>query len=166
MQTGSHQVRDVTEDSTNNGIHRRNNQLPIREPPLTEGLGHVERIDAITFASADMDASVVFYQALGFVISFGDISSPFVTLESGNCFVNLWEVERSALPTRWWGRTIFHVDDVDLIYERAIAAGLSPGDKPKNAPWGERFFPIQDPSGHDLSFAKKLTTQNSGELSG
>ena len=111
MQTGSHQVRDVTEDSTNNGIQRRNNQLPISEPPLTEGLGHVERIDAITFASADMDASVVFYQALGFVISFGDISSPFVTLESGNCFVNLWEVERSALPTRWWGRTIFHVDD-------------------------------------------------------
>ena len=52
MQTGSHQVRDVTEDSTNNGIQRRNNQLPISEPPLTEGLGHVERIDAITFASA------------------------------------------------------------------------------------------------------------------
>ncbi|MGB1821606.1 MAG: VOC family protein, partial [Acidimicrobiales bacterium] len=57
---------------------------------------------------------------------------------------------------RWWGRVIFHVDDVDEFYKRAIAAGLSPTAEPKDAPWGERFFPISDPSGHDLSFAKRI----------
>ncbi len=125
---------------------------------MTDQPGHVERIDAITFATIEMAKSVAFYQALGFVISFGDTSASFVTLQSGTCFVNLWEVEATELPSSWWGRTIFHVNNVDDMYQRAINAGLSPGDEPQDAPWGERFFPIQDPSGHDLSFAKKLTS--------
>ncbi len=154
----SHLGKGDTGNSTNNEDYCIFDRLLACEFPLTEQPGRVERIDAITFATADMSASVTFYEALGFAISFGDISSPFITLESGNCFVNLWEVTGSDLPTRWWGRTVFHVDDVDRMYQRAMSAGLSPGDEPKDAPWGERFFPIQDPSGHDLSFAKKLTS--------
>jgi len=60
------------------------------------------------------------------------------------------------MSSSWWGRVVFHVDDVDEFYKRAITAGLSPAAEPKDAPWGERFFPISDPSGHDLSFAKRI----------
>lgn len=150
-------MKDATESSINNDDDCNFARASASEFAVTELSGHVERIDAITFATADMSTSVRFYEALGFVVSFGDLSSSFITLKSGNCFINLWEVDPSALSTRWWGRTIFHVDDVDLLYQRALDAGLSPSDEPKDAPWGERFFPIQDPSGHDLSFAKKLT---------
>ena len=77
--------------------------------------GHVQRIDAITFATANMAESVNFYQALGFVETFGDSSRSFVTLESASCFVNLWLVSQEEMPTGWWGRIVFHVDDVDEV---------------------------------------------------
>ena len=67
-------------------------------------------------------------------------------------------VEETADPHIWWGRVIFHVDDVDQVYQKALDAGLTPLAEPRDAPWGERFFAITDPSGHDLSFAKPLTS--------
>src|SRR3954454_8669434 len=53
----------------------------------------------------------------------------------------------------WWGRVIFHVADLDGLYERARAAGFSPASAPRDAEWGERYFHLTDPDGHDLSFA-------------
>ncbi|SUZ73432.1 uncharacterized protein METZ01_LOCUS26286, partial [marine metagenome] len=120
--------------------------------------GQVKRIDAITLATVDMAESIGFYEALGFIVSFGSASDSFVTLDSGFCFVNLWAVEETADPHIWWGRVIFHVDDVDQVYQKALDAGLTPLAEPRDAPWGERFFAIADPSGHDLSFAKPLTS--------
>ena len=104
----------------------------------------------------DIDASVRFYEALGFRVTFGDARSDFVTLASGGCFVNLVRVSRESDVKAGWGRVIFHVDDVDALHARAVANGLSPEAPPRDAPWGERMFPIFDPSGHDLSFARRL----------
>ena len=56
----------------------------------------------------------------------------------------------------WWGRVIFHVSDVDAFHARAVAAGLRPDTAPADAPWGERFFHLTDPDGHELSFARPL----------
>ena len=113
--------------------------------------GHVQRIDAITFATANMAESVGFYRALGFVETFGDSSSAFVTLESGSCFVNLWLVGEEEMSPRWWGRVIFHVDDVDEFYKRAIAAGLSPAAEPKT-PLGVKGFSLS-PTRRDTTSA-------------
>ena len=55
-----------------------------------------------------------------------------------------------------WGRAIFWVDDVDALHARAVAAGLTPAMAPADAPWGERYFHILDPDGHELSFARPL----------
>ena len=67
-----------------------------------------------------------------------------------------WRREMSPL---WWGRVIFHVDDVDEFYKhRAIAAGLSPAAEPKDAPWGERF-PISDPSDTTSALPRELGTE-------
>ena len=103
-----------------------------------------------------MAASVPFYEALGFGLSYGGHDAPFSTLRSGHCFVNLIRVSTPAEAETGWGRVIFHVDDVDAIYQRALEAGLAPQAEPQDAPWGERMFPIADPSGHDLSFAKRI----------
>ena len=50
----------------------------------------------------------------------------------------------------WWGRVIFYVSDVDDLYARAMAEGLRPETVPRDAEWGERYFHITDPDGHEL----------------
>jgi uncharacterized glyoxalase superfamily protein PhnB len=42
------------------------------------------------------------------------------------------------------------------VHARALAAGLSPETDPADAPWGERYFHLSDPDGHELSFARPL----------
>ena len=42
------------------------------------------------------------------------------------------------------------------MYERALSLGLFPLSRPKDAPWGERYFHIRDPDGHEISFARRL----------
>ena len=116
----------------------------------------VESINAITLRTADMAASVRFYEALGFRLSYGGDDAPFSTLRSGGCFVNLIAVDSPAGAETGWGRAIFHVEDVDALYQRALDAGLEPQAEPRDAPWGERMFAIFDPAGHDLSFAKRI----------
>jgi len=56
-----------------------------------------------------------------------------------------------------WGRVILWVDDVDAMYERVRCAGGSPDAPPSDATWGERYFHVRDPDGHELSFARPLT---------
>jgi catechol 2,3-dioxygenase-like lactoylglutathione lyase family enzyme len=110
------------------------------------------RIDAVTLATTDMSASIDFYEALDFEVSFGGLGASFTTMSAGVCHVNL-TLTGSPGP---WGRVIFHVDEVDALHERAVEAGLSPRHAPRDADWGERMFAITDPSGHDLSFARPL----------
>jgi predicted enzyme related to lactoylglutathione lyase len=77
------------------------------------------------------------------------------SLPPGMSYLNL-----VAQPTEprwsWWGRVIFYVADVDAVYERALAAGCQPTTAPRDAEWGERFFRLIDPDGHELSFARPL----------
>jgi catechol 2,3-dioxygenase-like lactoylglutathione lyase family enzyme len=115
----------------------------------------IEGISAITLATHDMPRAVAFYQALGFTLSHGGPESRFTSLHAGSGFVNL-----TAAPAdrhwAWWGRVIFHVADVDAVHARALAAGLTPAFAPRDASWGERYFHIVDPDGHELSFARPL----------
>ncbi|MHB8466180.1 MAG: VOC family protein [Acidimicrobiales bacterium] len=122
--------------------------------------GHpVERISAVTLVTGDMAAAAGFYQALGFLLLSGGPHEPFTTFEVGGSYVNLQLVEDDRPPsTVIWGRVIFWVDDVDVMHRRAIDAGYEPLTVPVDAAWGERFFHIRDPDGHELSFARPLTT--------
>jgi uncharacterized glyoxalase superfamily protein PhnB len=51
---------------------------------------------------------------------------------------------------------IFYERDVDALHARLVAAGYRPEAPPRDAPWGERFFHLTDPDGHELSFAWPL----------
>ncbi len=117
----------------------------------------IKHISAVTFAVRDMKRSVDFYRRLGFQIVSGGEESHFTSLRSGEAFVNL-----SADPKyepRWWGRAIFRVDDADVHFEALRSEGLEP-ETPRDASWGERFFHITDPDGHELSFAAVLPSQD------
>lgn len=114
----------------------------------------VEHIIAVTFAVADMARSVGFYEKCGFRVTYGGADADFTTLQSGEAFVNL--VRTPDHTANWWGRAIFRVASADEQYRLVTAAGLSPHAPPRDAAWGERYFHLTDPDGHELSFAELL----------
>ncbi len=115
--------------------------------------GTPESINAVTIGCTDLGASAAFYESLGFEVAHGTPDTGFISYRVGPNYLNLQAVDRVEVG---WGRFIVHVDDVDGMYERAIAAGLSPTMPPSDAPWGERYFHIDDPDGHEVSFARPL----------
>ena len=115
----------------------------------------IRSLSAVTLATHDMARAVAFYRALGFVLRYGGGDAAFSSFEAGASYLNLIEAESDQYWS-WWGRVIFHVDDVDAMYRRAHDAGLAPHAPPADAPWGERYFHLTDPDGHEISLAKPL----------
>jgi catechol 2,3-dioxygenase-like lactoylglutathione lyase family enzyme len=113
----------------------------------------IRHISAVTFAVRDMARSIEFYEKLGFELLYGGDDAGFSSLKAGEAFVNL--VSSSEYEHRLWGRVIFRVDSVDAQYRLLRKQGLEPL-APRDASWGERFFHITDPDGHELSFAEPL----------
>lgn len=112
----------------------------------------IESISAVTLATHDMARSVSFYRLLGFEVALGGNDATFTSLRAGANYLNLI-TQPPPRQWSWWGRTIFYESDVDGLYARVIAAGLKPEAAPRDADWGERFFHLRDPDGHELSFA-------------
>jgi len=100
----------------------------------------LEGVSAITLATHDMARAVAFYEALGFVLKLGGPEAPFTSFRAGGGYLNLTQVSAEATWS-WWGRVIFYVD---------------PAFAPRDGRWGERYFHIVDPDGHELSFARPL----------
>ena len=104
-----------------------------------------------------MQASVRFYRdLLGLELLYGGERSGFSSLradDSGSVILNL---EHGHVVPRW-GRIIFHVADVDAFWSHLKGNGFDP-EIPRDAAWGERFFHVLDPDGHELSFARPLPT--------
>lgn len=115
----------------------------------------IRSLSAITLATHDMAVAVAFYRTLGFEIRYGGAQAGFTSFAAGSSHLNLVLAAPDVRWT-WWGRAIFYVDDVDALFERALAAGLAPATRPADAPWRERFFHIKDPDGHEISFAQPL----------
>ena len=115
----------------------------------------IESISAITLATHDMARAVRFYAMLGFETVHGGPQAAFTSVRAGPNFLNLI-AQPAERRWSWWGRVIFYDSDVDALYARVIAAGYSPHAPPRDAEWGERFFHLTDPDGHELSFAWPL----------
>ena len=130
---------------------------------VDNGDERVEAISAVTLATTDMAASVAFYERLRFHLLYGGRASRFSSFRAGGGYLNLQADEAWMPPEAMWGRVIFHVDDVDAMYELTLTAGLTPSAPPADAPWGERFFHIRDPDGHELSFARPLPEGSSDQ---
>jgi catechol 2,3-dioxygenase-like lactoylglutathione lyase family enzyme len=119
--------------------------------------GPVRSLSAVTLVTHDMAASVAFYTDLGFALAYGGPDAPFTSLHVGpDSFLNLQLDTGWAPLERVWGRTIVWVDDVDEVFRLAVAHGHRPSTEPADAPWGERYFHVLDPAGHELSIARPL----------
>src|SRR5205085_11686198 len=115
----------------------------------------IEGISAVTLGTHEMPRAVRVYSALGFRVLHGGEESSFTSFQAGTSYLNL--IARPAERRwSWWGRVRFYVTDVDEIYARALTTGLKPSTAPRDAEWGERFFHLTDPDGHELSFARPL----------
>jgi catechol 2,3-dioxygenase-like lactoylglutathione lyase family enzyme len=114
---------------------------------------NIEKISAVTLKVRNMHASVKFYKdILGFKMLYGGENATFSSfLTAEDQYLNLEEGESAT----GWGRIIFYVDDVDVLYNHLKANGFCPGN-PADASWGERYFHVLDPEGHELSFARSL----------
>ncbi len=126
----------------------------------TDGQDLAVEINAITLATVDMARAVAFWEAVGLGLSYGGPESSFSTLAFGSNFVNLVHdgvVDGGGEVPRSWGRVVFHVTSPDALWRRLSDAGYTALAEPADAPWGERYFHILDPDGHELSFARKLT---------
>ena len=115
----------------------------------------IKSISAVSLATHDMARAVQFYRALGFTLCAGGERSTFTCLTAGSSYLNII-AEPPERTWSWWGRVIFYVADVDALYEHSIAQGFDPDGPPRDGPWGERYFHITDPDGHELSFARLL----------
>lgn len=119
-------------------------------------LGHVqpESISAVTLIVADMQRSVGFYEGFGFEPRYGDENAAFTSFSVGGGYLNL---ARGEPPVEHgWGRVIIYVADVDAHYEAAVSRGHDVEAPPRDAEWGERYFHVNDPDGHQISFARPL----------
>ena len=115
----------------------------------------VEKISAVTFRVSNMKASVQFYRdVFGMEVLYGGEGAFFSSLRAGkaeSAILNLEQGER----VNGWGRLIFHFANGDALWRRFNKLGFEP-EKPQNASWGERYFHLLDPDGHELSFARPL----------
>ncbi len=124
---------------------------------MAGGPARIESLSAVTLTVLDVARSARFYEALGFARKPGDAIPGFASFVLGRApvaYLNLIEGEHGTIGG--WGRAIFYVSDVDAFYQQVLAAGIAPSFAPADAPWGERYFHLVDPDGHELSFAQPL----------
>ena len=107
----------------------------------------------MTLLTADIGRAIEFYESVGFELVYR--GAEFTSFRAGNGYLNL-QLSEGYNRSRIWGRVIFWVDDVDATYARVRSTGAEPDAEPSDAPWGERFFHVRDPDGHELSFARPL----------
>ena len=122
----------------------------------------VDRLDLVFYWVTDMDRAVRFYRSAGFELLYGGETAGFTSFRAGGSYLNLI-AQPAERQWSWWGRLIFYDTDIDGLHARLTAAGYPPDTKPRDAEWGERFFHITDPDGHELSFAWPLTARDKGE---
>lgn len=116
---------------------------------------NVGRIAAITIKVSDMEKSVHFYsKLLGMKILYGGENDHFSSLQTLGAKDTILNLE-SGPVTRDWGRMIFYVEDVDRFWAYLKEREFNP-DRPRDAAWGERYFHMYDPDGHELSFAQPI----------
>ena len=109
----------------------------------------------MTLRVADMRASVRFYRGvLGMELFYGREDAYFSSLRMKDENGTILNLEQGN-PSAEWGRLVFHVSDVDALWAYLRGKGFR-AERPRDAAWGERYFHLNDPDGHELSFARPI----------
>ena len=115
----------------------------------------IEKISAVTFQVVNMTESVRFFKdVLGMELLYGAEGTRFSSLRARDTQSAILNLEQGK-PVPRWGRLIFHVANVDALWNHLKDRGFDP-EIPRDASWGERYFHMPDPDGYELSFAQPL----------
>ena len=110
----------------------------------------------------DLDASIRFYQGLGFGIderweNEGRLVG--VMMRAGQAMIGLsqddWQKGRDRVKGVGLRLYLATEQDIDQLAERAKAAGVRLDAEAHDAPWGSRVFEVTDPDGFKLTVAKE-----------
>ena len=127
---------------------------------------HLQSVHPVLMAR-DVAASVQFYSALGFTLSFadqpGDPRYAGVVRDGVELHIQWADPGQWAYPNDRPAYR-FLVSDVDAIYrEFADSGGVNPGSSqgspwaaPADTPWGTREFHLRDPGQNSLQFYQPL----------
>lgn len=113
-----------------------------------------------TLIVTDLDRSVSFYREV-LDLSVAERRGSRVAFETGQCTLVLEEeFDRETFETYGLyppgdtpGRGVIvglRYDDVDEVYERAVAADVEILTEPREADWGETLFLLRDPDGYAI----------------
>ena len=123
------------------------------QPPAPRDLGNF----SVSLNVADINASKAFYEKLGFVQAFGDVSQRWVIMRSGTTKIGLFQgmFPRNALTFNpGWdhdGNPTEPFEDVRVLQRRLREAGLDVG-APIESASGPAFFTVTDPDGNPILF--------------
>ncbi|MFQ5595372.1 MAG: VOC family protein [Anaerolineae bacterium] len=115
----------------------------------------IRGIDNVGVAVSDLEASLGFYQTLGFESEYQDEFSAMV--KAGTAHLYLFATDNDASLSRSFDlegnpRGIDHisllVEDVDALCNELEAQGVSPARPPQDYDWGARAACLYDPDGN------------------
>lgn len=107
----------------------------------------------IEIVGPDLERSLAFYLSLGFEL----------LRRTGNFAVVAWDGQRlflaedphAPVAPRWANLRIM-VEDVEVVWRRALALGITPLHPIDDRFYGLRDFKLADPAGFELRFAQAL----------
>jgi len=132
------------------------------------------RVHLITLGVRDMVISRAYYEAMGWVTA--PISMDEVTFfQAGNQVLGLYLQEAlnhdTGLEAPRPGGVTLAVntasrDEVDAMFQKALAAGATPLKRPLEMPWGGYTGYVADPDGHpwEFSHVAQLVPDETGAL--
>jgi len=98
--------------------------------------------------------SAILQSCSGMELLYGGEDAGFSSLRAKDAQSAILNLEHGGTVTRW-GRLVFHVKNVDALWTHLSERGFDP-EVPQDTSWGERYFHMLDPDGHQLSFARPL----------
>ena len=122
-------------------------------------------LDAIGIACRDIEATIKFYQILGFHFKeFGEGHFEGTTSSGLRIMLDSFELLRKINP-EWQepktpGVTLCFLQEsplkVDETHKKLIAAGYSSEKDPWDAFWGQRYASVRDPNGNQVDIFASL----------
>ncbi len=106
----------------------------------------------------DMNASVAFYQRLGFQYEPYEEGTDYAFLSMDSQWLHLAHSGSPEFRFNPCG-VYFYLDDVDSFFATIRAAGVRTINTPENRPWGVREFAVSDPDDTLLRFGQLLAKE-------
>lgn len=105
--------------------------------------------------ATDMARTMLFFESLGFSVRPYADGSQYAFAQMDGQHLHIRKAgagEFTANP----GGVYLYVDDVDAFYDRVVASGITPLDKPADYEWKMREFAIGDPDGLLIRIGQNL----------